>query len=163
MGKGDGDGVEREWVCDSGANYHMSGDTTLFDSLQLILSIFFVKKIMGRGAVTQWGTVRLLTDGVNGKMKLELQVVLFMSGMKVNIFSLQRIRSKGACSFTFHGEPQPKRVIHIFNRAREQIATMKEIVRARPTLICERLKGADEDEGGDEAEAKVLGGKGIQI
>ena len=36
---------------------------------------------------------------------------------------------------------------------------MKETVRARPTLICERLKHADEDEGGDEVEAEVLGGK----
>ena len=86
-----------------------------------------------------------------------------MSGMKVNIFSLQRIRSKGACSFAFHGVPQPERVIQIFNRAGEQIATMKETVRARPTLIFERLKYADEDEGGGEVEAEVLGGKGIQI
>ena len=33
MGTGDGDGDEREWVCDSGADYHMSGDATLFDLL----------------------------------------------------------------------------------------------------------------------------------
>ena len=145
-------------MCDSGANYHMSGDATFFDSLEPIPSIFFVKLIMGRVAVTRWGTIRLMTDGIDGcKKKLELQEVLFMSGMKVNIFSLQRITSKGACCFSFHGEPQPERVIQIFNRAREQIATMKETVRARPTLICERLKYADEDE------AEVLGGKGIQI
>ena len=30
---------------------------------------------------------------------------------------------------------------------------MKETVRARPTLICERLKHADGDEGGDEVES----------
>ena len=40
---------------------------------------------------------------------------------------------------------------------------MKETVRAMPTLICERLKYADEDEGGGEVETGVLGGKGIQI
>ena len=40
---------------------------------------------------------------------------------------------------------------------------MKETIRARPTLICERLKETDENEGGGEAEAKVLGGKGIQM
>ena len=164
MGTGEGDGVEREWVCDSGADYHMSGDSTLFDSLQPIPSKFFVKQIMGKVAVTEWGTVRLLTDGANGsKKKLELQEVLFMSGMKVNIFSLQRIRSLGACSFSFLGEPQPERVIQIFNRAGEQIATMKETVRARPTLICERLREADENEGGEEVGAEVLGGKGIQM
>ena len=88
---------------------------------------------------------------------------MFMSGMKVNIISLQRIRSKGACSFSFHGELQPERVIQIYNRAGEHIATMKETIRARPTLICERLKDANEDEGGGEAKAEVLGGKGIQI
>ena len=40
---------------------------------------------------------------------------------------------------------------------------MKETTRARPTLICERFKEVEENEGGDEAEAKVLGGKGIQM
>ena len=129
-----------------------------------IPSKFFVKQIMGRVAVKKWGTIRLRTDGIDGINKtLELHEVLFMPGMKVNIFSLQRIRSKGACSYTFHGEPQPGRVIPIFNREGEQIATMKETVRARPTLICERLKYADENEDGGEVEAEVLGGKGIQI
>ena len=86
-----------------------------------------------------------------------------MPGMKVNIFSLQRMRSKGARNYSFHGEPQLGRVIPIFNREGEQIATMKETVRARPTLICGRLKYVDEDEGGGEVEVEVLGGKGIQI
>ena len=164
MGIGEGDGEEKEWVCDSGADYHMSGDATLFDSLQPIPSKFFVKQIMGKVAVTRWGTVRLQTDGENeSKRKLELQEVLFMPGMKVNIFSLQRIRSLGACSYSFIGEPQPDRVIQIFNRAGKQIATMRETAKARPTLICERLKETDENEGGVEAEAEVLGGKGIQM
>ena len=57
MGTGEGDGVEREWVCDSVADYHMSGDATLFDSLELISSKFFVKQIMGRVAMMKWGTV----------------------------------------------------------------------------------------------------------
>ena len=39
---------------------------------------------------------------------------------------------------------------------------MKETVRTRPTLICERLKEGEENKGGDEVEAEVLGGKGIQ-
>ena len=61
----------------------MSGDATLFDSLQPIPSKFFVKHIMGKVAVTQWGTVWLQTDGINGsKKKLELQEVLFMSGVR---------------------------------------------------------------------------------
>ena len=53
MGKGEGDGEEREWVCDSGADHHMSGDATLFDSLHPIPSKFFVKQIMGKVPVTQ--------------------------------------------------------------------------------------------------------------
>ena len=132
--------------------------------LNLFHQSFFVKQIMGKVPVLKWGTVRLQTDGVDGsKKKLELREVLFMPGMKVNIFSLQRLRSKGACSYTFHGESQPGRLIPIFNRDEEQIATMKETVRARPTLICERLKYADVDGDGGEVEAEVLGGKGIQI
>ena len=59
MGTGEGDGDEREWVCDSGADYHMSGDPTLFSSLENIPSTFYVKQIMGRVTVTQWGTVKL--------------------------------------------------------------------------------------------------------
>ena len=54
-------------------------------------------------------------------------------------------------------------MIPIFNREGEQIVTMKETVRARPSLICERIKYANENEGGGEVEAEVLGGKGIQI
>ena len=65
--------------------------------------------------------------------------------------------------FSFLGEPQPERVIQIFNRAGEQIATMKETIRARPTQICERLREANVNEGGGEVEAEVLGGKGIQM
>ena len=50
-------------------NAHMSGDATLFDALKPIPSKFFVKQIMGKVAVTQWGTVRLQTDGINGTKK----------------------------------------------------------------------------------------------
>ena len=32
LGVGDGDGNRKEWLCDSGADYHMSGDITLFDN-----------------------------------------------------------------------------------------------------------------------------------
>ena len=140
MGIGNGDGEEREWVCDSGADFHMSGDRTLFDSLEPIPSTFFVKQIMGKVDVTEWGVVRLCTDGGGGVMKeLELRQVLYMPGMKVNIFSLQRIRSKGACSYTFHGVPGSGESIPILNRDGVHIATMKETKRARPTLICSRM------------------------
>ena len=156
MGMGDGDGDEREWVCDSGADYHMSGDATLFDSLEDIPSTFYVKRIMGKVAVTKWGTVKLWIDGICGtKKKLVLQEVLFMPGMKVNIFSLQRIRSKGACNFAFHEVPRSEGVIQIFNSMGEQIATIRETSKARPTFVCERFKGV-----GDSECADVLGGEG---
>ena len=162
MGTGDGDGEEKEWVCDSGADFHMTGDITLFDFIEPIPATFFVKQIKGKVAVTQWGVVRLCTNGVDGEKKeLELHEVLFMPGMKVNIFSLQRIRCKGACSFTFHGVPHPDGVIPILNREGEQIATMKETAKARPTLICTRLKEADGEEV--KIEGEVLGGKGVQM
>ena len=89
MGTGDGDGEEKEWVCDSRADFHLSGDATLFDFLEPIPSTFYVKQIMGRVAVTQRGKVRLLIDGIGGvKKELELREVLYMPRMKVNIFSL---------------------------------------------------------------------------
>ena len=121
---------------------------------------------MGKVAVTQWGTVKLWMDGIGStKKNSELREVLFMPGMKVNIFSLQRIRSKGACSFAFHGVPRLEGVIQIFKRLGEQIATMKETSKARPTLICGRFKSAGEVECADESEGEgeVLYGKGIQM
>ena len=104
------------------------------------------------------GVVRLSTDKGNGvKGVLELHEVLFLPGMKVNIFSLQRIRDKWACSFAFKGEPQHGKEIPILNREGEQKATMRESLKARPTLICEGLNGPEEMEG------EVLGGKGISM
>ena len=162
MGTGDGDGDEKEWVCDSGADFHMSGDRSLFEFLVPIPATFFVKQIMGKVAVTEWGTIRLRTDGEDGSKKvLQLREVLFMPGMKVNIFSLQRIRSRGSCSYTFQGAPGSNVAIPILNKCGEQIATMRETKKARPTLICSRVKEAEVGEC--DLEAEVLGGKGIQM
>ena len=89
MGTGDGDGEDKEWVCDSGAHFHMFGDISLFDFQEPIPTSFCVKKIMGTVVVTHWGVLRLCTDGVGGvKEEFKLQEVLYMPGMKVNIFSL---------------------------------------------------------------------------
>ena len=98
LGEGDGDGEEAEWVCDSGASHHMTGDITLFDSLETIPFDFHLKQIKGRVAIDRWGVVRLSTDKADGKKgKLELHEVLYMPSMRVNIFSLQKIREK-ACN-----------------------------------------------------------------
>ena len=158
MGDGDGDGEEKEWVCENGADYHMTGDITLFDFLEDIPSDFHVKQIKGKVAVLKWGVVRLATQKANDKKgEIELHEVLYMPGMRVNIFSLQRIRRKGACSYTFEGEPQPGKVIPIYNREGQQIATMRETLKARPALVCDRLNGVERMEG------EVLGGKGISM
>lgn len=37
IGDGDIDGEEKGWVCNSGADYHMSGDKDLFDKIEEIL------------------------------------------------------------------------------------------------------------------------------
>ena len=67
--------------------------------------IFHVKQIKGKVVITRWGVVRLSTNKGNVvKGVLDLHEVLFVRGMKLNIFSLQRIRDKGACSFAFKGE-----------------------------------------------------------
>ena len=89
MGSGDGDGDEKAWVCDSGADFHMTGDMSLFDLIVPIPSTFFVKEIKGKAAVTQWGVVRMCTDGAGDeKRELELREVLF--------------------SYTFQGVPNPE-------------------------------------------------------
>ena len=107
--------------------------------------------------------MRLITNGEGGKKReLELREVLFMPGMKVNIFSLQRIRRKGACSYSFQGVPDPMGAIPILNKKGVQIATMRETEKARPTLICTRLHEAD-THGKEGLEGEVLGGKGVQM
>ena len=124
-------------MCDTGANYHMCGDDSLFDNLEDIPSTFHVKQIKGKVAVSQWGVVRLSTDRGNGKWgMLELREVLYMPGMRVNIFSLQRIRSKGSSSYAFACNPQPGKKIPIYNNVGEQIATILENEKARPTVVC---------------------------
>ena len=136
----------------------MTGDKTLFEKLREVLPTFYVKEIKGKVLVKYWGEVRLSTDRGNGKRgELELREVLYMLGMSVNIFSLQRIRKKGACSFTFKGFPQPRKIIPIYNKVGVLIATMQESFGARPTLICERLKRRVQ------SGAKVFGGKGVQM
>lgn len=55
------------------------------------------------------------------------------------------------------GEPRPGKVIPTFDREGEQIATMEETRKARPILICKRLKG------GEELEGEALGGEGVQM
>ena len=67
MGTGDGDGEEREWVCDSGADFHMTGDIALFESIENITSVFHVKQVQGKVQVTQWGVVLLCTDKADCK------------------------------------------------------------------------------------------------
>ena len=87
-------------VCDSGADYHMSGDSSVFEDIKEIPSNFFVKQIKGIVVVTQWGTVKVSTNrGVGKRGGMKLREVLYMPGMRVNIFSLQRIRKLGSCIF----------------------------------------------------------------
>ena len=45
----------------------MTGDITLFENIENIQPTFFVKQIQGKVEVTQWGVVRLCTDGKNGE------------------------------------------------------------------------------------------------
>ena len=67
--------------------------SAFFDFLDDVPSTFHVKQIKGRVSITKWGVVRLSTEKGEGKKGvLELHEVLFLPGMRVNIFSLQRIR-----------------------------------------------------------------------
>ena len=152
-------GGEDTGVGESGADYHMTGDISLFDFVENIPSTFFVKQIKGRVEVSQWGVVRLCTDGVDGeKRELEMREVLYMPGMRVNIFSLQQIRSKAACGYSFQGAPHPGGVIPIINKHGVQIATMRETSKARPTLICTKAGDFQGEFGGE-----ALRAKGIQM
>ena len=149
-------GGGKEWIRDSGADHHMTRDKTLFEKLREVPPNFYVKQIKGKVPVKYWGEVQLSTDKGNGERgELELREVLYMPGMSVNIFSLQRIRKKGACNFPFKGVPEPGKIIPIYNKVGVQIATMQESFGARPTLICERFKRRVQ------SGAEVFGGKGV--
>ena len=73
FGGGDIDGKEKEWVCDSGADYHIYGDRSLFDKIEEIPSNFHVKQIKGKVPVKDWGYISLSTekkDQESGILKL---------------------------------------------------------------------------------------------
>lgn len=100
FGGGDEDAERKEWVCDSGLDHHMTSDVSMFNKLEESPSKFFVKQ-KEKVLVNQWWVVRLSTEKGNGvKGELEEHEVLYMQWMRINIFSLQRIRRRGACKFT---------------------------------------------------------------
>ena len=79
MGTSDGDCEDKEWVCDSRADFYMSGDISLFDYLEPIPSAFYIKQIMGTVVNTQWGIVRVNTNGGGGvKKELTPHEAMFM-------------------------------------------------------------------------------------
>lgn len=52
MGIGEEDGEDKESICDSGAEYHMTGDITLFDKLEYNPTHFYIKQINGKVVVS---------------------------------------------------------------------------------------------------------------
>lgn len=73
-----------------------AGPTTICMGTSRCLN-FFLKQIEGKVVVEQWGVIRLPANKSNWeKGELELHEVLDMPGMQMNIFSFERIRSKGA-------------------------------------------------------------------
>ena len=90
--------------------------------------------------------------------ELILKEVLYLPGMRVNIFSLQSCRNKEH-EYSFTGKPHPGRVIPIFNSEGRQISSMKESLKGKPNLIWERVKEGKRVD----MDAEVLGAKGIHM
>ena len=62
FGGGDIDGADKEWVCDTGSDYHLSGDNSMFEKLEQIPSDFYVRQIKGKVAVNPFSKSTHLND-----------------------------------------------------------------------------------------------------
>ena len=83
----------------------------------------------------QWGTILIEVDGDSGKRVIKLSQTLIVPGIRVNLFSLQRVFDKGY--LPVFGDIDGKVLIKKMGQegSLEQVATMS-VHRGRLTLDC---------------------------
>ena len=133
---------EEVWLYDGGASHHTCGDRSKFKTLIDIPKDFILHQLQGSVKVEKWGTVELDTDGECGG--ITLHECLFIPGIRVNLFSGQKLR-QAAWSYTCGGKPGG--IISVNTEAGKQVCTLREAISGRHTLICSPVKHRKSTEG----------------
>ena len=99
-----------------------------------------VRTVGGARLVTQSGSILIEADGENGKELMHLHGVLYLPGLTVNLFSMQKLAVKNV--FPFYKEVEGKVVLRKQQNGekREQVALMIIDENGRSTLDCKVMK-----------------------
>ena len=92
-----------------------------------------IRQVHGLVNVQEWGNVQLQVDGEEGKLVIRLEQILIIPNISVNLFSLQRVITKGY--LPVYGEVANKCLIKRKTDTGDmvQFATLS-IENGRPTL-----------------------------
>ena len=84
-------GSENKWMADSGSSHHLKSDTVGMFDIQNCPEGMKIHQVEGILKVQQWGSILLEVDGHSGKRVIKLSQTLVVPGIRVNLFSLQRV------------------------------------------------------------------------
>lgn len=84
-----------EWIIDSGASHHITGDISLLHDRTSVPAVQVQMPNGSTAATNVSGMVNLPVWTANGSTTLTLRKVLYVEGMEVNLFSVQAIMQHG--------------------------------------------------------------------
>ena len=124
------------WLGDSGASHHIKSSSTSMINVTQCPPGTTIRQVQGTVDVEEWGSVLLQVDGSEGKRVIRLDETLIVPGIRVNLFSLQRLLDLGYNPV--FGEVANKCIIKKVDAkgAATQVATMT-VIKGRSTLDCE--------------------------
>ena len=82
-------------MADTGSSHHLKGDTVGIFDVQNCPEGMQINQVQGVVKVKQWGSVLLEVDGDSGKRVIKMSQTLIVPGIRVNLFSLQRVVDNG--------------------------------------------------------------------
>ena len=134
----EGPDSENKWMADTGSSHHLKGDTVGMFDIQDCPVGMQINQVQGIIKVQQWGSVLLEVNGHSGKSVVKLSQTLVVPGIRVNLFSLERVVGKGY--LPVFGEIDGKVLIKKRGQkgSLEQVATMS-VSRGRLTLDCRQV------------------------
>ena len=94
------------WLADTGADEHVTGNLNNFvGELSQLPPGYFVKQVQGELPINLKGLVRIISVAASGKNSVvDLNDCLYVPGMSINIFSLQKLRRLEG-SYSLSGKP----------------------------------------------------------
>ena len=135
---GEAEHNKEKWLGDTGSSHHIKSTRAEMIDVENCPPGTKIRQVQGDVDVKEWGTMLLEVDGANGKRIMKLHETLIVPSIKVNVFSLQRVISKGY--LPVYGEVEGKCLIKKRNEGGDfsQVATMT-IINGRSTLDCQSV------------------------